>query len=194
MGGAGALEGMMLRSAAAVGTAIVLSACGATGVTKYVQEDVTKGRQDIGHHFWAPASERLGIRSCDKPGPTASCNFINNIGFTVTDIVAQRDGAHYSVRLDNSGEVRYVPMLDNRHKFLEEAPQTTAQKAADDCKRRGQPTIGMTEAQAKATCWGEPDHINRTQTAAAISDQFVYEGRKYLYFVDDRLTSIQLPQ
>lgn len=27
------------------------------------------------------------------------------------------------------------------------------------CQEKGLPTIGMTEAQVEATCWGKPDHI-----------------------------------
>jgi hypothetical protein len=50
--------------------------------------------------------------------------------------------------------------------------------------------IGMTKDQAIAS-WGNPDSINRTITSKFIHEQWVYEGRNYLYFDNDVLTSIQ---
>jgi hypothetical protein len=47
-------------------------------------------------------------------------------------------------------------------------------KAAAECKRRGDPRFGVTAKQVEATCWGKPDHVNRTETAGVISDQHVY--------------------
>jgi hypothetical protein len=64
-------------------------------------------------------------------------------------------------------------------------------KVAADCKRRGDPRIGMTATQVEATCWGKPDHVNRTQTAAGISDQYVYGDSRYVYLQNGIVTSIQ---
>jgi hypothetical protein len=63
--------------------------------------------------------------------------------------------------------------------------------AAADCKRRGDPRIGMTVAQATATCWGKPYRVNRTQTGGHVRDQFVYPNNRYLYFDNGVLTSMQ---
>jgi hypothetical protein len=68
---------------------------------------------------------------------------------------------------------------------------------AADCKRRGNPRVGMTVQQAVATCWGKPDTVNRTENAGGVFDQYVYEGRfsnRYLYFRNGVLTSIQTSQ
>jgi hypothetical protein len=64
-------------------------------------------------------------------------------------------------------------------------------KAAADCKRHGDPHIGMTAKQVEATCWGKPDRVNRTQTAGVISDQYVYDNGRYVYLRNGIVTSIQ---
>lgn len=52
--------------------------------------------------------------------------------------------------------------------------------------------IGMTPQQViNDTNWGKPKSINRTTTAAGTSEQWVYGIGTYLYFDNDRLTSIQ---
>jgi hypothetical protein len=51
--------------------------------------------------------------------------------------------------------------------------------------------IGMTAKQVEATCWGKPEHVNRTQTAGVISDQYVYSNGRYVYLHNGIVTSIQ---
>jgi hypothetical protein len=60
-----------------------------------------------------------------------------------------------------------------------------------ECKRRGDPRIGMTAKQVETTCWGKPKHVNRTETAGAISDQYVYDNDRYVYLRNGIVTSIQ---
>lgn len=50
--------------------------------------------------------------------------------------------------------------------------------------------IGMTQNDVIASSWGKPRKINRTTTARAVREQWVYDGG-YLYFDDGVLTAIQ---
>lgn len=50
--------------------------------------------------------------------------------------------------------------------------------------------VGMTKEMAKAS-WGKPSDINRTINQYGTHEQWVYEGGSYLYFDDDKLTTIQ---
>lgn len=50
--------------------------------------------------------------------------------------------------------------------------------------------IGMTDEQARLS-WGEPDDINRTINAAGTFEQWVYGSGSYLYFTNNKLTTIQ---
>ena len=51
--------------------------------------------------------------------------------------------------------------------------------------------VGMPICAAIAS-WGQPQRINRTQTARGRSEQWVYDAGNYIYFGDDQqVTSIQ---
>jgi hypothetical protein len=91
----------------------------------------------------------------------------------------------------------HVTLDDGRTGYIETggllayATDVDPVKAAADCKRRGDPRIGMTAKQVEATCWGKPEHVNRTETAGAISDQYVYSNDRYVYLHNGIVTSIQ---
>lgn len=72
-----------------------------------------------------------------------------------------------------------------------EDPQVSQKRADNECRKRGQPRIGMTEEQAFATCWGKPYKVNRSQNGSHSFDQYVFMGNRYMYFSDGRLTSVQ---
>jgi hypothetical protein len=50
--------------------------------------------------------------------------------------------------------------------------------------------IGATAAEVQ-TSWGPPDSINRTTTAAGVTEQWVYGGGRYVYLTNGRVTAIQ---
>lgn len=51
--------------------------------------------------------------------------------------------------------------------------------------------IGDSESQVMSVGWGAPSKVNRTTTAAGVQEQWVYEGNRFLYFDNGRLTAIQ---
>ncbi len=54
------------------------------------------------------------------------------------------------------------------------------------------PTIGMSTYDVKYnSSWGEPNRIKKETTAYGVSEQWVYDNNRYLYFEDDILTTIQ---
>jgi hypothetical protein len=60
--------------------------------------------------------------------------------------------------------------------LLADATDVDPAVAAAECKRRGEPRIGMSAKQLEATCWGKPYTIKRKQTAEAVSDKYIYDG------------------
>lgn len=64
--------------------------------------------------------------------------------------------------------------------------------AAAECKRRGEPRIGMTVKQLEATCWGKPLHVNRRTTAKGTSEQYVYGSRRYVDVFNGLVTAIDI--
>jgi hypothetical protein len=49
----------------------------------------------------------------------------------------------------------------------------------------------MTKEEVLIEGWGKPIDINRTISKYGTSEQWVYDGYKYLYFEDGVLTTIQ---
>jgi hypothetical protein len=142
---------------------------------------------NVGKSFWV---KRI-LKLCGQPATpeAANCESLNpGTKVTVTGLAAGAVPSivYYQLRLE-----------DDRTGFVivaEFAAGTSSKDpviAAAECKRQGDPRIGMTVEQAVTTCWGRPNHVNRTQTGDSISDQFVYDDRGNLYFRDGVLTEIQ---
>ena len=64
--------------------------------------------------------------------------------------------------------------------------------AAAECKRRGDPRVGMTAKQVRATCWGDPDHVDRGETARGVAERYVYGRGRYVLLHNGVVTSVQI--
>ncbi len=54
------------------------------------------------------------------------------------------------------------------------------------------PRLGMAaKTVAEKTNWGQPDKINRSGGSFGVHEQWVYEGKGYLYFQNGKLVSYQ---
>lgn len=87
-----------------------------------------------------------------------------------------------------------------RESAAEEAERRAARQAAlvamaDAFVARSKlprPRLGMTRQQViEGTNWGSPLDVNRTTTAAGVTEQWVYGSKRYLYFRNGRLDGIQ---
>jgi len=84
-----------------------------------------------------------------------------------------------------------VEQLEERARQLAEK-QRQEQEAAEKARRRSEGVrIGMTQEEVLDSSWGRPQHINTTTTKYGTHEQWVYDGRNYLYFEDGILTAIQ---
>ena len=121
-------------------------------------------------------------------------------------------GKHYCYLEDNTGKP-YKSLLDNtkplvcgRFQLKSYYDKMKAISAANKAKRKVELTkkfgasnanlilegivqIGMTKAMCEES-WGTPDDINKSIGSWGIHEQWVY-GNSYLYFEDNKLTSIQ---
>jgi hypothetical protein len=83
---------------------------------------------------------------------------------------------YYHVKLAD-GRTGYV----NASTFAVETTEADLEKVAAECKRQGEPRVGMTAKQVAATCWGKPDHVDRLKTMRGTTDRYVYDqGRVIL--------------
>ena len=63
---------------------------------------------------------------------------------------------------------------------------------AAECRRRGDPHIGMSAKQVEATCWGKPDHVNTTERQSGLYQQYVYGDDKFVYLRNGVVTSVNV--
>jgi hypothetical protein len=141
----------------------------------------------------------IGVVFCpvaDKSSP--QCAFLETHDqFTTVRSYRGARGESYALITLKDGRSGYV-----REKDLDESAQDSdpmgpavSAVAADahvrECAKHGAPRIGMSSKQLTATCWGKPDTVNRTQTAGAVFDQYVYGDDRYVYLTNGVVTSIQ---
>lgn len=73
--------------------------------------------------------------------------------------------------------------------------QAAASKRAEAARKRSEGvSIGMSQEDVLASSWGKPTRINKTIHSFGVHEQWVYEGRNYLYFKNGVLDSIQTGQ
>jgi hypothetical protein len=76
--------------------------------------------------------------------------------------------------------------------FLANLSGVSPTAAAAECKRRGDPHVGMKAAQVEATCWGKPNHISRKESSHGIHEQYVYGDGRFVYLHDGVVTEVQI--
>lgn len=64
--------------------------------------------------------------------------------------------------------------------------------AAAECKKKGDPKLGMNAAQVAATCWGAPFHVNTKIRKSGKYEQYVYGDDKFVYLHDGIVTSVSV--
>jgi hypothetical protein len=67
-----------------------------------------------------------------------------------------------------------------------------AAAAAAECKKKGNPKLGMNAKQVAATCWGPPAYVNTKIRATGKYEQYVYGDNKFVYLRDGVVTSVSV--
>lgn len=160
------------------------------------QSEVNSRQSAVGSKKWFDALGRASI--CADPALAKGCSRPKTGAATVVAVesvthdFSQIRTVHavYKVRIDG-GKSGYISPIDFDTFMVAETKHRQDAAAKTDCDRRGGVRIGMTAAQVEASCWGKPQRINRTITAAGERQQWVYGGYQYLYLVDGVVTAIQ---
>jgi hypothetical protein len=130
---------------------------------------------NIGKTYWPRANAFL----CPKPTtnigecesiPAGSKLHLDGIERGVTS------DAYYHVTLED-GRSGYIDAFI----LVTFATDIDPAQTAAECKRRGEPRVGMTAKQIESTCWGKPDRVDRLKTMQGTTDRYVYkQGRVIL--------------
>jgi hypothetical protein len=90
---------------------------------------------------------------------------------------------------------RYYPEVGA--KYIPQADKLIAEEDKKDLaiekkrKKSEGVRVGMSQEDVVASSWGKPQKINTTTNAYGTREQWVYGGGNYLYFENDKLTTIQ---
>jgi len=156
-----------------------------------------KYEANVGKDYWAT----LPTSFCAEPNfVNANCQELGApLHMKIDDLAQGYAKTTFSTII--TGDVFYhVTLDDGRRGFISADlasiggstvdPVAAAAAAAAECKRRGEPRIGMNAKQLEGTCWGKPDHVNRRQTAKGTRDQYVYSNHRYVDLNNGIVTSI----
>jgi hypothetical protein len=152
---------------------------------EFLQEK-TKYEPYIGKSFWLVGSRSL----C----PTATTS-INDCRSIPPGTKLQLDGIERGI---NSNAYYYVTLEDGRTGYIFAfdlvgfVTDVDPARAAAECKRRGNPRVGMTRNQVEATCWGKPDRVDRRETARGVTERYVYGKSRFVLLHNGIVTSVQI--
>jgi hypothetical protein len=182
--------------------ALALAGCGSaqqqlqlrhqTNPQTYAQE-TSRYEHNVGKVYWVASA----VRFCPVPSLiNTKCRVLGD-GHLKIDGIEQGTTETLAGNLPARERYYHVTLHDGRTGYILTADlmahgaDIDPEMAAADCKRRGDPRVGMTATQVEATCWGKPGHVNRTHTEGGISDQYVYGDGRYVDLRGGVVTSIQ---
>jgi hypothetical protein len=171
--------------------------CGLAGCSAAAQVDFTpvtnsplpsmqKYNGSIGKDYWTNAAT---LQLCEKP-TSVGCGY----AFLTVGTHLKVDGLvpnHYE-RAGTSFDQPYFHAVldDGRSGFVDAVTlslSTTSVDpvaAAEECKKKGDPKLGMNAEQVRATCWGPPAYVNTKQRQTGKYEQYVYGDNKFVYLRD----------
>jgi hypothetical protein len=149
---------------------------------------------NVGKTFWLAR----GLLLCEKPTLTTAtkCDAVEMNTRLELDGIEQGFDEENGVRHSNGMAFYHIKLADGRagyaltSSFDRSATTVDLEKAAAECKRRGEPRIGMSAKQVLATCWGKPEHVDRRETTRGVTERYVYEGGRVILH-NGIVTSVQ---
>ena len=147
----------------------------------------------VGKDYWVTGHV---LQLCERPTGVSCQEFL-------------RPGAHLKVDglVPNHSEVAgtsidepyfHIVLDDGRSGFVDPVilPMATTTvdptAAAAECKKKGDPKIGMTAAQVAASCWGRPAYVNTKIRKDGKYEQYVYGDDKFVSLRNGIVTSISV--
>lgn len=159
-------------------------------VTSSPLPGMEKYNANVGREFWTTGAP---FELC--PGSThIDCQFLN----TGTHVKIDGFVTNHKGTGNTSFDAPYYHLVldDGRAGFSDvtgfEFETTTINPAvaAAECKRRGDPRIGMTAKQVAETCWGKPSYVNTKERKSGTYEQYVYGDNRFVYLRNDVVTSV----
>ena len=101
------------------------------------------------------------------------------------------DSDTLTITNENQGLWVFRVVNDDTDEVLTESIINTKYTTQEEIDNANRPEIGMTAEEVEASSWGKPDRKNITEAYYGTHEQWVYEGKGYVYLDDGIVTSIQ---
>jgi PBP1b-binding outer membrane lipoprotein LpoB len=137
----------------------------------------------------------LALAGCQQQAPSSSVADRAEEALETVERKADAICPKTALRMHEAGIGMREALQSNSAAAIEQAGNAMV-AVAEICKMEkencgtGPARLGMTTKEAIHTSWCFPNKRNTTETAGHIREQWVYPGRGYLYFDNDRLTAI----
>ncbi len=145
----------------------------------------------IGRDYWVTSHI---LQLCERPTGIGCSEFLQPGTHLKVDGLVPNHSEVAGTSIDNP--YFHIVMDDGRSGFADPvilAMATTTVDpavAAADCKKKGDPRIGMTATQVAATCWGRPAYVNTKIRKDGKYEQYVYGDEKFVSLRNGIVTSI----
>jgi hypothetical protein len=164
-----------------------------TPVTSSPLPSMQKYNQYVGKDYWVSANL---LQLCAGPTGMHCLQFLQAGTHLKVDGLVPNHSEVAGTSIDQP--YFHVVLDDNRSGFVNAVlfPNMTTTvdpvTAAAECKKKGNPKLGMTAAQVRATCWGAPIYVNAKVRRTGKYEQYVYGDNKFVYLRDGVVTSVSV--
>lgn len=163
-----------------------------TPVTSSPLPSMQKYNGYIGKDYWVSGSL---LQLCEKPTSLNCQEFLAHGTHLKIDGVVPNHSEAGGTSIDQP--YFHIVMDDGRSAFADAElfpimTTTDPAVAAVECKKKGDPRLGMTAAQVAATCWGPPNYVNTKIRKSGKYEQYVYGDNKFVYLRNGIVTSVSV--
>jgi len=177
--------------------------CGLAGCTAAPKVDFTpvassplpsmqKYNGYIGKDYWIAGNV---VELCEHPS-SLHCAFLNPRAHLKIDGLVPNHSEVGGTSIDEP--YFHVVMDDGRSGFVDAVILPTMitpidpAVAAAECKKKGDPKLGMNAKQVAATCWGPPSYVNTKIRNSGKYEQYVYGDNKFVHLRNGIVTSVSV--
>jgi hypothetical protein len=158
--------------------------------TKMIEES------NVGKTFWLAR----GVLLCEKPmlSTATKCDPVERNTRLEVDGIEQGFDEDNGMPRSNGMAFFRIKLADGRagyvltSSFDGAATTIDLEQVAAECKRRGEPRVGMSAKQVLATCWGKPERVDRRETVRGITERYVYDDDRRVLLHNGTVTSVQI--
>jgi hypothetical protein len=149
----------------------------------------------VGKEYWARGS---GLQFCKAPTSLNCLEFLQPGTHLKVDGLVPNHSEIAGTSTSVDRPYFHIVLDDGRSGFADAVifPSFTTTVdpvvAAAECKKKGDPKLGMNAAQVKATCWGSPSYVNTKIRQSGKYEQYAYGENKFVYFRNGIVTSVSV--